>query len=76
MQTLSSAEKLIETMKERMNENSIDSEDQSFVVLKEIIHNLVMCSGSAVLLGYAQALRDLYPVWRWVKESTQCALLA
>lgn len=43
MQTLSSAEKLIETMKERMKGNSIDSAEQSFVVLKEIKHNLVMC---------------------------------
>lgn len=43
MQTLSSAEKLIETMKERMKENSIDSAEQSFVVLKKIKHNHVMC---------------------------------
>lgn len=49
MQTLSSAEKLKETMKERMKGNSIDSAEQPFVVLKEIKHNLVMCSGSAVL---------------------------
>lgn len=43
-QTLSRAEKLIETMKERMKEDSIGSAEQAFVVLKEIKHNLVMCS--------------------------------
>lgn len=80
MQTLSSAEKLKETMKERMKGNSIDSAEQPFVVLTEIKHNLVMCSGSAVLSVYAQALRAPLPrmevreggysqsallVWRW-----------
>lgn len=75
MQTLSSAEKLIETMKERMKENSIDSAEQSFAVLKEINHNHVMCSGSAVL--YAHALRAPFPSMEVGQgDHSQSALLA
>lgn len=77
MQTLSNAEKLIETVKERMKGNSIDSAEQSFVVLKEIKHNSVICLGNILLLPYAQALKAHLPDME-VREGGHCqsALLA